>query len=59
MVLHCVAWTDMDGCENDPGRAQWIHVEGSAHLARQACDRDSWRIATSTNFVFDSEGGAS
>jgi dTDP-4-dehydrorhamnose reductase len=56
VVFHCGAWTDVDGCERDPDRADRVNGEGTAHVAT-ACDRAGARLVyVSTDFVFD--GGA-
>lgn len=53
VVLHCAAWTDVDGCEGNPRRARRVHVEG-ARVVAEACRRAGARlIAFSTDYVFD------
>jgi len=55
LVLHCAAWTDVDGCARDPGLA--LHRNGTATgiLARACRDRGVQLLAVSTNEVFDGD----
>lgn len=53
LVLHCAAWTDVDGCERDPARATLVNADGTARVA-DACVRFGARLVyVSTDFVFD------
>jgi dTDP-4-dehydrorhamnose reductase len=55
VVINTAAWTDVDGCEQDPARAHRIHALGPWYLAR-ACSLVGARLVTiSTDHVF---GGA-
>lgn len=52
-VLHLGAWTDVDGCELDPAKAERINGTGTAYVA-EACRRAGSRLVyVSTDFVFD------
>ncbi|MFM1871203.1 MAG: hypothetical protein RL398_625, partial [Planctomycetota bacterium] len=52
-VIHGGAWTDVDGCEKDPVRAQRVNADGTANVA-QACAARGIKLAyVSTDFVFD------
>ena len=52
-VINCAAWTDVDGCETDPKRAQDVNTLGPANLAR-ACNKVNAVLVTiSTDYVFD------
>jgi dTDP-4-dehydrorhamnose reductase len=57
VVVHCAAWTDVDGCERDPAKAFLCNSRGTWAVA-EAC---GWAVATlvyiSTDFVFDGEKG--
>lgn len=52
-VIHCAAWTDVDGCEADPERADRINGAATALLARQCAQRGICMVYVSTDFVFD------
>ncbi len=52
-VLHCGAWTDVDGCERDPERAERVNGGGTAHLVDACAERGAGLIYVSTDFVFD------
>jgi dTDP-4-dehydrorhamnose reductase len=53
VVVNCAAWTDVDACEADPGRA--IRINGAApRLMADAADAVGTRmIQLSTDYVFD------
>jgi dTDP-4-dehydrorhamnose reductase len=53
LLINCAAWTDVDGCEADPAKADQIngHAVG---LLGEACARGGARmIHVSTDYVFD------
>src|SRR5262245_10058890 len=52
-VLHCAAYTDVDGCERDPARAFRVNATGTANVARAAAEAGAGLLAVSTDFVFD------
>jgi dTDP-4-dehydrorhamnose reductase len=55
VVVNCAAWTDVDGCELDPERAQTVNARGPEFLAL-ACQRLGVVFITlSTDYVFDGE----
>jgi dTDP-4-dehydrorhamnose reductase len=57
-VIHCAAWTDVDGCEVDPARAGAINVKGTRHVAEAAAAANAHLIYPSTDYVFDGTKGA-
>lgn len=52
-VLHCGAWTNVDGCEADPQLADRINGHGTAYLAEACVANDCGLVYVSTDFVFD------
>jgi dTDP-4-dehydrorhamnose reductase len=57
-VIHAAAYTDVDGCERDPARAEAVNSNGSRHVAAAARAAGAYVIAVSTDFVFSGDGGA-
>ena len=54
-VINCAAWTDVDGCETDPGRAERVNSLGPENLARASQNAGAVLITISTDYVFDGE----
>jgi dTDP-4-dehydrorhamnose reductase len=52
-VAHLAAWTDVDGCERDPGRARAVNDEGTRHVAEAAGRAGVPVLYVSTDYVFD------
>ena len=52
-VLHCAAYTDVDGCERDPERAVAVNAEGAQWVAEAAHHSGASMIHVSTDYVFD------
>ena len=52
VVYHCAAWTDVDGCESDPGRALLVNALASRHVAEACRLAGSHLVAVSTDYVF-------
>jgi dTDP-4-dehydrorhamnose reductase len=52
-VLHGAAWTDVDGCERDPARAELHNGVATAQLAAACAQRGIGMVYVSTDFVFD------
>jgi dTDP-4-dehydrorhamnose reductase len=57
-VIHGAAYTDVDGCERDPEKADRVNHLGSMYLAELAADAGIWMVAVGTDFVFSGNGGA-
>jgi dTDP-4-dehydrorhamnose reductase len=55
LIVHCAAWTDVDGCARDPGLAQRRNTDAVAKLARAAAESGVRLLLVSTNEVFDGE----
>lgn len=53
VVFHCAAWTAVDACEGDPGRADVLNGLSVRWMA-EACHRaDAHLVHVSTDYVFD------
>ena len=57
-IIHCAAWTNVDGAEAPENRdVVWaVNVEGTANLARAAKAVDAKMMYISTDYVFNGEG---
>jgi glucose-1-phosphate thymidylyltransferase len=53
VVIHCAAFTDVDGAEADEERATLVNATGSANVANVA----PYVIAMSTDYVFPGDAG--
>ncbi|HEV2527375.1 MAG TPA: dTDP-4-dehydrorhamnose reductase [Thermomicrobiales bacterium] len=58
VIIHGAAWTDVDGCERDPERAERVNGEGAANVAVAAREAGAYCLAVGTDFVFSGAGGA-
>ncbi len=56
-VIHAAAWTDVDGCELDKGRAYRVNSEGTGNVANACKAIDATLIYISTDFVFNGKSG--
>ena len=57
-VIHCAAFTDVDGCTRDPETAYRVNARGTANVAVACQECDCRLIILSTDYVFDGEKGA-
>lgn len=55
VVIHTAAYTDVDGCEKDPGKAYRVNAQGTETLARAGQMCKALFCYISTDFVFDGE----
>jgi len=55
VIIHTAAWTDVDGCEADPGKAEAVNVYGTQNIVSAASEKDIPVIFISTDYVFDGE----
>ncbi len=58
LVVNAAAWTDVDGCEREPARAEAVNAEGSHHVAVAARAVSAYLVGVGTDFVFPGDGGA-
>jgi dTDP-4-dehydrorhamnose reductase len=52
-VYHLAAYTDVDGCEQDPARARRSNVTSTENVAALAFKWDAEMVYLSTDYVFD------
>lgn len=57
-VVHLAAWTDVDGCEGDPERANRVNGLATGIVAEACARRDARLLYVSTDYVFDGSGDA-
>ncbi len=53
IVVHLAAYTDVDGCELDEGRAFAVNAEGAEHVALAVSRCRAKMVYLSTDYVFD------
>jgi len=54
-VINCAAWTDVDGCETSPEKAERVNALGPENLARASRNAGALLITISTDYVFDGQ----
>jgi len=54
-VINCAAWTDVDGCETNPAKAEQVNSLGPENLALASRNAGALLITISTDYVFDGE----
>jgi len=54
-VINCAAWTDVDGCESNPDKAEQVNSLGPENLARASQNAGALLITISTDYVFDGD----
>jgi dTDP-4-dehydrorhamnose reductase len=52
-VFNCAAWTDVDGCEQDPKRAFMVNARGPENLALNSRRVGATFVTISTDYVFN------
>lgn len=53
VVFHTAAWTNVDGCEQDPARAHRVNALGSWWVARACHEARATMVMVSTDYVFE------
>jgi dTDP-4-dehydrorhamnose reductase len=54
VVVNCAAWTDVDGCETDPDRAELVNATAVGWIAAACARVGAVLVQISTDFVFSS-----
>ena len=54
-VVHCAAYTDVDGCEKDPDKAFKVNGFGTKNVAISCQEAGASMVYISTDYVFDGE----
>jgi dTDP-4-dehydrorhamnose reductase len=57
IIIHCAAYTDVDGCEKNKKKAYKLNVEAAENVAVAASKLGSFLIYISTDFVFNGKKG--
>lgn len=52
-VVNCAAWTDVDGCQSNPEKAERVNALGPENLARASREANAVFLTISTDYVFD------
>ncbi len=55
VIIHCAAYTNVDGAEGDPEACRKVNVEGTKYLVQAAKQVNAKIIYISTDYVFDGE----
>ncbi len=53
IIIHCAAYTDVDGCELDPNQAYLINTKGTQYLAEASDQTGATIFFISSDYVFD------
>lgn len=54
-IIHTAAWSDVDGCEQEPARATAVNVAGTQNVVHAA--GDAHVVLISSDYVFDGTAG--
>lgn len=55
VIIHCAAYTNVDGAEVDLETAALINVKGTENIAKVCAQKDITLVYISTDYVFDGE----
>lgn len=55
VIIHCAAYTNVDGAEGDPETCRKVNVEGTKYLVQVTKQVNAKIIYISTDYVFDGE----
>lgn len=57
IVVNCAAFTNVDGCDEDPERAYAVNAIGAENVALAAAELGATLVHYSTDYVFDGSAG--
>ncbi len=57
VIFHLAAWTDVDGCEDNPAKAMMVNFQGTWAMALGAAELNCKLLYVSTDYVFDGRAG--
>ncbi len=57
-VIHCAAYTNVDGAESDPDGAFRVNAAGAQNIAAGCLETGARMVHVSTDYVFDGNGGS-
>ncbi|MHB8173004.1 MAG: dTDP-4-dehydrorhamnose reductase [Nitrospirota bacterium] len=52
-VIHCAAYTNVDGCEKEPDKAFRLNADGARNVAKGAWGAGARMLYVSTDYVYD------
>ncbi|HLB25082.1 MAG TPA: dTDP-4-dehydrorhamnose reductase [Nitrospirota bacterium] len=52
-VIHCAAFTNVDGCEKEPDKAYLVNAEGARNVAKACWGASARMLFVSTDYVYD------
>ncbi|MGC2423595.1 MAG: dTDP-4-dehydrorhamnose reductase [Nitrospirota bacterium] len=52
-VIHCAAYTNVDGCEKEPDKAFNVNAEGARNVAKACWGAKAKMLYVSTDYVYD------
>ncbi len=58
-VVNCAAYTDVDGCEENPELSYDVNADAPGILAQECAERSIFFVHLSTDYVFDGEADES
>jgi dTDP-4-dehydrorhamnose reductase len=58
VVVNCAAFTRVDDCEEQPGKALLVNARGALEVARACAQTDSLCVHVSTDYVFSGDKGS-
>lgn len=57
-VIHCAAYTNVDGCEKEPDKAYAVNAAGAGNVARACWGAGARMLYVGTDYVYDGRKGS-